>query len=137
MCTSNDIRIIRLQRQYLHKTLSTAMEFMPKWQNFGHCCKEAINHMMGNGVSFAQSEHVIEQWHRNFRDRGNYFVHPRGKKYGISGKQQLLPLLADNQDIVDNIKVYCNTNQNKLSVELLHSFIHEKLLHAKVDRRQD
>ena len=68
---------------------------------------------------------TLQRWHSLYRSKGGFFSHPRSSK---SGKGKLHPFLELYSSAKDDLKMFCRSNINSLSVENVHDHIMNVIL---------
>ena len=75
------------------------------------------------GAYYPTNGRTIERWNLEFRTHGYFLRHLHPSK-----RNMLPPLLLDNLDVCKNIKVWCRSNLDGLTVERVHEYVHDKIL---------
>lgn len=133
--SENQVSYIKTKARYL----ATALLYLkeeglvvnpPVRVTWTSCCNLAISHMRKSWFNFIEEgrARTLMEWFRQYRKNRRRFPHPYHPPYVHKSCAIRSPFLLMNPDIVEVIKCEGNTNLDKLSVDFLHEFIHDKVL---------
>ena len=118
---------LRQKVTMLHIALNVAVRDMSSNQNWAACCSKAIE--IANetiGLVEIKDKRTIRNWYCQFPEKTKFTM-----RIG-STNDCLPPFLQDNIDSVQKMKDYARSNLNKLSIEMISWFIHNKVIPAIV-----
>ena len=116
-----------MKARYLAQAYQIAIEEMP-FKTWNDCCWEAINRFAAVQIHYTKNAKVLERWNVQFRERKTFCVKNRGKRD--------LPAFLDAHPIVVTVmKEYGRENLSELSIEMMHSYLHETIIKSLVTER--
>jgi hypothetical protein len=115
---------IRNKALYLAYAYKEARDEMP-FKKWGACCQVAINSLANVGITYTKSPKVVERWNIEFRD--DKMFHPKSRS-----KHDLPPLLDAFPMIVTIMKEYGRANLADLTIEMMHSYLHDTVIKSLV-----
>ena len=119
---------IRQKALYLACAYREAREEMP-YKTWNNCCQDAINIMAKAGVNHITNAKVLERWNVEFRQKTMFTPKCRGKR-------DLPAFLEAHPIVVTVMKEYGREHLADLSIEMMHSYLHETILKSLVAKRQ-
>lgn len=122
---SDHLRFQIAQRsRYLVAALENALLKMPEL-SWDECCQKSIEQVNASeGVNFITSSRTVRNWHTNFRSDSCTFDGLINKAH----KMRMPKFLEENPEQKTLIVKYALDNLNKLTMQLMHEYIHNTLL---------
>ena len=126
-CSSNDIFRIRQRCMYLvialHKFVNEEQTGM-RW-TWKKCIMHSMSEMNDVVVEVYTNWQPLQRWHRRIVNRfNNTFLK------APSAKQLMPPFFREHPDAMDAFKRYGVVHLKELSIELMHSYVHDSLIPA-------
>jgi hypothetical protein len=115
---------IRNKALYLAYAYREARNEMP-FKTWGDCCQDTIISLANVGITYIKTSKVLERWNIEFRD--NKMFYPKSRS-----KHDLPPLLDAFPIIVTIMKEYGRANLADLTIEMMHSYLHDTVIKSLV-----
>ncbi|KAI2496096.1 hypothetical protein MHU86_18422 [Fragilaria crotonensis] len=118
---------IRMKARYLAQAYRVAIEEMPfkKWND---CCRDVIDQLAAVHIKYITNEKVLRRWHVQFCKKKLFSIKRKGNR-------DLPAFLEAHPIVVTVIKEYGRANLTELSVEMMHSYLHDKIVKSLVMER--
>ena len=131
LCSENDIFVIRTRCLYLacalRKFFAESMDTSRMtWQN---CVEHSIQLMNDLGIEMYTNWRTLANWHRRMAYSPNATFYR-----GPSAPHRLPPFFRENPDAMDAFKQHGVCILKQLSVEEMHTYVHEILIPTMVRR---
>jgi hypothetical protein len=118
---------IKMKARYLAQAYRIALESMP-YKNWHDCCQEAINVLAAVHIRYIRNARVLRRWNEDFRQRKTFSIKTNDKRH-------LPAFLQAHPIVVTVMKEYGRENLSELSVEMMHTYLHDSILRSLVIER--
>jgi hypothetical protein len=116
-----------MKARYLAQAYQIAIEEMP-FKTWNECCHEAINQLASVHINYIKNEKVLRRWNVEFCKKKTFCVKSRGKR-------DLPAFLEAHPIVVTVMKEYGRENLSELSVEMMHTYLHNTIIKSLVIER--
>ena len=118
---------IRMKARYLAQAYRIAIEEMP-FKTWNDCCREAIDQLATVHINYIKNEKVLQRWNVEFCKKKLFRIKHRGTRD--------LPAFLDAHPIVVTVmKEYGRENLSDLSIDSMHSYLHNTIIKSLVIER--
>ena len=118
---------IRMKAGYLAQAYYIAIEKM-SFKTWNDCCCDAIDHLATAHIKYIKNEKVLQRWNVDFCKTKTFRIKSRGKRD--------LPAFLEANPIVDTVmKEYGRQNLPELSIDMMHSYLHNTIVKSIVIER--
>jgi hypothetical protein len=115
-----------VKARYLGQAYRIALDSM-SYLTWNYCCQEAINQLAAVHIHYIKNARVLEQWNIEFHKK-TFCINNKGKRD--------LPAFLEAHPIVFTVmKAYGHENLSKLSVEMVHTYLHDTIIKSLVTER--
>jgi len=125
--SENQKESIRMKARYLAQAYRIALDSMPN-KNWHDCCQEAIDVLAAVHIRYIKNARVLRRWSEEFRPRKTFCI-----KTG--DKRDLPAFLQAHPIVVTVMKEYGRENLSELSVEMMHTYLHNSIIKSLVIER--
>ena len=95
------------------------------FKTWNGCCEDAIISLSNVGITYIKNAKVLERWNVEFRGDKMFYAKSRSK-------HDLPPLLDAFPIVVTVMKEYGRANLAGLTIEMMHSYLHETVVKSLV-----
>ena len=110
---------IRMKARYLAQAYRIAIEEMP-FKTWNNCCRDAIDQLATVHIKYIKNEKVLQRWNVEFCKTKSFRIKSRGKR-------DLPAFLEAHPIVVTVMKEYGRENLSDLSIDMMHSYLHNTL----------
>ncbi len=118
---------IQMKARYLAQPYRIAIEEMPL-KTWNDCCRDAIDQRATVHIKYIKNEKTLYRWNVEFCKKKSFRIKSRGKR-------DLPAFLEAHPIVVTVMKEYGRKNLSELSIDMMHSYLHNTIVQSLVVER--